>query len=568
MRAIAPAGPFAGYSPEMSDDVRLLIRYEPVIRYTAGELFLPTAVDGFLRAASLWRGSGCLVAAGDLDADALAEHGRRLRGEPLHLRFVDRPLRGRAYRSWRHAAGTGTFRPGDRLAAVGLASRLVDAALRLSLLVRGTVPGGTRAAAQVRYAARPAPDVRPYYGRVSRDGGYLVLQYWFFYAMNDWRSTFGGVNDHEADWEQVTVFVPEPGGPPAWVVFSSHDKLGPELRHRWDDPELERVGEHPVVYAGAGSHAGAYRRGDYITTVSWPWLETAGAWWRSAWRLVDPSLAAPPGFGLPFLDYHRGDGPGIGPGERHAWTPVLIGDDTPWVRDYRGLWGLDTEDRFGGERAPAGPRYERDGTVRASWGYPVTWAGLDVEGPDPDAAATARLREVTALIDRRREQARRARAAARAAGRPAATRPDPELERLQAERVALQDGDPPPAPAAPTHRPAAPPGPARRRFLLLWSAVSASVVLGGAALIVLNPPLGVFWSVVALLAVLVAVEAAARARLLRLLRLGVMAAVVLLTGWTLVETAALHWRVTVAALLATGAVALWVANVRAWLARR
>ncbi|MEV4517762.1 hypothetical protein AB0K00_53485, partial [Dactylosporangium sp. NPDC049525] len=451
----------------MSDDLRLLIRYEPVIRYTAGELFLPTSVDGFLRATSLWRGgesggaAGCLVPAGELDPDRLAEHGRRLRGKPLHLRFVDRPLDGPAYRRWRHDVSPGTFRPGDRLAAVGLVSRLVDAALRMSLLLRGTVPGGTRAAAQVRYAGRPSPEVRPYYGRVSRDGGYLVMQYWFFYAMNDWRSTFGGVNDHEADWEQVTVFVAEPGGPPAWVVFSSHDKLGPELRRRWDDPELERIGEHPVVYAGGGSHAGAYRPGDYVTTVSWPWLETAGAWWHAARRLVAPRSAAPagPGFGLPFLDYHRGDGPAIGAGQRDAWTPVLIDDDTPWVRDYRGLWGLDTEDRFGGERAPAGPRYERDGTVRASWGYPVTWAGLDAEGPDPGGAADARLREVTTLIARHRGLARRRRAAARAAGRPADLRPDPDLERLQAERVALTDGDPPPPPAArPLHRLAAPCG--------------------------------------------------------------------------------------------------------------
>ncbi|MFC5008080.1 hypothetical protein ACFPIJ_60990 [Dactylosporangium cerinum] len=554
----------------MSDDLRLLTRYEPVFRYTAGELFLPTPVEGFLRAASLWRGGGCLVPAGDLDPDRLAEHGRRLRGEPLHLRFVDRPLRGQEYRRWRRELGTAAFRPGDRLAAVGLASRLVDAALRLSLLVRGTVPGGTRAAAQVRHAARPSPEVHPYYGRVSRDGGYLVMQYWYFYAMNDWRSTFGGVNDHEADWEQVTVFVAEPGGPPAWVVFSSHDKLGPELRRRWDDPDLERVGEHPVVYAGGGSHAGAYGPGDYVTTVSLPWLERAGAWWHAARRLVTPHPAAPgPGFGLPFLDYHRGDGPGIGAGERHAWTPVLIGDDTPWVRDYRGLWGLDTEDRFGGERAPAGPRYERDGTVRASWGYPVTWAGLDAEGPDPGAAAGARLREVTALIARRRGQLRRRRAAAAAAGRDADPRDDPELEALQAERVALRDGDPPPPPAArPVHRLAARPDARRRRFLVLWSAASASVVLGGAALIVLNPPLGVFWSVAALLAMLIAVEAAARSRLLRLLRHGAMTAVVLLAGWTLVETAARHWRVTVAALLAAGAVALWIANLRAWFARR
>ena len=28
-----------------------------------------------------------------------------------------------------------------------------------------------------------------------------------FYPMNDWRSTLSGVNDHEADWEQVTVLL-------------------------------------------------------------------------------------------------------------------------------------------------------------------------------------------------------------------------------------------------------------------------------------------------------------------------------------------------------------------------
>ena len=49
---------------------------------------------------------------------------------------------------------------------------------------------------------------------------------------------------------------------------------------------------------------------------------------------------------------------------------------TPWVRDFSGLWGLDTDDPFGGERAPAGPRYERNGTIRPSWADPVGWAGL------------------------------------------------------------------------------------------------------------------------------------------------------------------------------------------------
>lgn len=430
----------------MSDELRLLTRYEPVIRYTAGELFLPTHVDGFLARAALWRGGECLVPAGELDAATLAERGERHRGEVLYLRYAERPLRGAAYRRWRQGQAGSAIRPGDRFAAVGLTARLVDAALRLSLLMRGAVPGGTRAAAHVEYERRPSPDVRPYYGRVCRDGGYLVLQYWFFYAMNDWRSTFGGVNDHEADWEQVTVFVTEDGGHPAWVLCSSHDKPGPQLRRRWDDPRLERVGDHPVVYAGAGSHAGAYAPGDYVTTVTWPWLESVAGWWRSARRLLAPRAAdgPGPGLGLPFLDYHRGDGPGIGPGEPHAWTPVLVDDDVPWIRGYRGLWGLDTEDRFGGERAPAGPRYERDGSVRASWAYPVTWAGLDADGPDPRGAADERLHEVVRLIQQYRGSIRRSSAGTRAMGRPTGTRADPELQRLQAERAALEDGQPPP----------------------------------------------------------------------------------------------------------------------------
>jgi hypothetical protein len=33
----------------------------------------------------------------------------------------------------------------------------------------------------------------------STHTGYTVLQYWYFYAFNDWRSTYFGVNDHEAD---------------------------------------------------------------------------------------------------------------------------------------------------------------------------------------------------------------------------------------------------------------------------------------------------------------------------------------------------------------------------------
>lgn len=59
-------------------------------------------------------------------------------------------------------------------------------------------------------------------------------------------------------------------------------------------------------------------------------------------------------------------------------------DDTPWVRDFRGLWGHDTKDKLGGERGPSGPRYERNGTVRRSWGDPVGWSGLNKVAPNAE----------------------------------------------------------------------------------------------------------------------------------------------------------------------------------------
>jgi hypothetical protein len=52
---------------------------------------------------------------------------------------------------------------------------------------------------------------------------------------------------------------------PEWVAFASHDQSGDEVRRRWDDPELEKTGEHPVVYAGAGSHASYFAAGEYLT---------------------------------------------------------------------------------------------------------------------------------------------------------------------------------------------------------------------------------------------------------------------------------------------------------------
>ncbi|GAA1387238.1 hypothetical protein GCM10009661_73520 [Catellatospora chokoriensis] len=395
-------------------DLRALVqRYEPVLCFTAGEMFFPMPVDTYLAGAALWashhttRGAPTLlVDHGELDPARLADTARAHPEAALFLRYAPRGLHRRELREWRRRPDRPKFTGVSRLAAVGLLGRFIDSLLRLSLTLRGRVPGGLTAAVQRQYAAA-GPQTDTYHAHVSSDGGYVVIQFWFLYAMNDWRSSFSGVNDHESDWEQLTLYlVPSPDGPDgfelAWVALSSHDEVGDELRRRPDDPDLTWVdGTHLVANAGAGSHSGAYLPGDYLVRVQPPSLEGVLNTVVRIRALLFPWTRgeAAEGLGIPYVDYRRGDGARIGPGTSRPWTPILIDSSTPWVRDYRGLWGLDTADPFGGERAPAGPRYERSGAIRASWGDPVGWAGLDKVPPTPARALRAGADRARELAD-------------------------------------------------------------------------------------------------------------------------------------------------------------------------
>ena len=595
-----------------AEDLRLLRRYEPVLRFTEGELFLPMPVEAYLGKCSLWRtgakrGRGGpterLCAPGELTPTRLAQIGGQ--GSDFSLRLVERTLGRKELRTWRRDPSRPRLAAGiSRFAAVGLLSRFIDAVMRLSLLLRGRVPGGTTAAAEQDYRAHVDPDGCPYYGRVTRDRGFVVLQYWFLYAMNDWRSTFAGVNDHEADWEQVTLFLPDPpesSSRPSWLTFSAHEETGDDLRRRSDDPDLQWRDTHPVVFVGAGSHSGACLPGDYLVTVEPPSLGRLFAALRRLSGLLLPWTRAYSGtaFGLPFIDYHRGDGPGVGPGEGKKWCPVLIDDQTPWVRDYRGLWGLDTGDPFGGERAPAGPRYERDGSVRLSWSDPVGWAGLDKEAPSPLAeqqAVCGRIAEldtelaaVTAELDDLGDELRRTRAGIRALGGAGARR-DPaglaaletSLRQVRARRQALAEerealaralvhGLPREDPHAHLRHRALPnvdPARTRTRVLRIWSAVSATVLLTGLALVILGQFGALVPAVGGLAVVMLCAEAFARGHLVQfvtgLLTVAVVAAAVFLAAWAALG----HWRSALAVLLILGAAALLLAGIRDFFTKR
>ena len=93
-----------------------------------------------------------------------------------------------------------------------------------------------------------------------------------------------------------------------------------------------------------------------------------------------------------FVDYARGDGLTIGPGQACPWNACLLDENTPWAVNYRGLWGLYARDPISGENAPAGPVFNRNGSVRLSWYDPLGWAGLD-KLPPPNQAMDVLLHQ-------------------------------------------------------------------------------------------------------------------------------------------------------------------------------
>lgn len=401
----------------------LLRRFEPVIRYTRGEQFYPMAIEPYVRESSLWvrrpdEDPHLVIPEGSLTPEKLAEPREDPFGTVYYLRFIE-PLQITSLAAYslklrrRKRDAIDIFRAGrGRLARVGYVSRLVDALFSVTLLARGRVPGATAAAAiayqRIMSELEGVPE-QCYYGRVIRQEGWIALQYWFFYPFNNWRSGFFGVNDHEADWELVCIYLSDADAHergPEWVAYSSHEFSGDDLRRRWDDPEVEKVGEHPVLYAGAGSHASYFSCGEYLTEVPLPFLAPIS---RVVDRLIDLWVSllgqspqqrgqrangAPLSiFRIPFVDYARGDGLSIGPGGNREWDEPRLLDPVPgWVSGYRGLWGLYARDVIAGEDAPAGPMYNRDGSVRRAWRDPLGWAGLDKVPPPAEALTWVRTR--------------------------------------------------------------------------------------------------------------------------------------------------------------------------------
>jgi hypothetical protein len=364
------------------DDHReLLERHAPVLRLDSRELFSPTSVDGYVALSELWDRHGLVVQSPSLD-----DLDQRWSPD-TNLRFVGEGDRGGLAGLRVGRAARRLLTP--RLGRVGLFGRIIDALFMLSVWFRPTTPTYTTAAA-VALADRhdlQDPDRAVCYARALRAGEWLVLHYCYFYVMNDWRSGYRGLNDHEGDWEQAWVFCDPETMRPEWIAASSHENSGADLRRHWLDPELEKLGEQPVLYASAGSHALFYQPGEYVSRVDIP----AFRWLLRMQHLVGRLFGRQPverglgpALGVPFIDSAVGDGRQI-----DSWDLKVVGAEHLWIEEFRGLWGRDTGDPTNAERGPSGPKFDRLGEVRDSWADPLGFAGM--HGTPPPSARAARV---------------------------------------------------------------------------------------------------------------------------------------------------------------------------------
>src|SRR5260221_9937214 len=169
-----------------AEDLALLGRFEPVLRFNRGEQFFPMDADRFLAAAGLCvqrpdAPPETLVPRGELTAAYFAQPRQEIPGAVYFLSVAD-PLTVSEMRAFRRTSTLREFHSGPgRLVRVGLAARFFALLFSLLLLLRGRVPGSLAAGSAKFYAASQSRNERyTYYGRVVRSHGYIALQYWFF----------------------------------------------------------------------------------------------------------------------------------------------------------------------------------------------------------------------------------------------------------------------------------------------------------------------------------------------------------------------------------------------------
>jgi hypothetical protein len=294
----------------------LLLQYEPILYLHPDEQYQPMNVEPFIEHSVLWNADGIsedtLVTPNPIEDDLVSGNS-----EDLYLSFSD-PENPKSFDS-----------DGAREKYEGL------------VLSGAAVP--------TYYAYRSTDSYTDEDGVVHE---YIVLQYWYFYAFNDWKE-HGGFNNHEGDWESVFVFLDADTEEPKYVAYSSHFNDGdPELfnvsqynsvRRIWSESETD--GDQLLSYIAVGSHANYPNNG--INGVH----------------------------SIPFSSDDNTSSNGIKLSSL-SWDNKLeirVNNEPLWFQ-YKGKWGSDR--LLIGEDGPQGPNYiDVSGVER--FHKPIEWAGID-----------------------------------------------------------------------------------------------------------------------------------------------------------------------------------------------
>lgn len=402
----------------------LFRRFEPILKFNGRENYLPMRVEPYLTRATCYQhgflGRASLVQAAPLALDDLARLPATDR-DLYYLRFVpDDALKLAPSRRGDYSDDP-RYPPSfdrvlDQFPGAVILGRAAHGFFVWLWNLFGSLPANTVAAAYRRVQAIPPEERVPtYYGRAvaARDG--LILQYWFFYAVNDWRSnSLGlGVNDHEGDWEHVDVVLASHNGDwePAYVAASAHNGSGSQLSRDW--AEVEKSDTHPIIYVANGSHA------NYFTVGARPVAEfVVGA--RTArriavlraWLLRKMVALATGKRVISFVDFAEADGDSIGPGALFEWSEPLLLDEgrgtDEWgaIRTFRGLWGRYVGDWTGRENGPCSPPFAYARLFpspeitdqKPAWRDPLAWAGISSNGLLPSFVEN-RITAATRTLD-------------------------------------------------------------------------------------------------------------------------------------------------------------------------
>ncbi len=315
-----------GYSKFLIDDVKLvsgkpdpappldplLEKYAPTFYFHPEEDYFPMNVEAFVNDSSLWDGD-TLLKARDKNNPVTISDINKQGSDNWHLSFSN-PETSRVINLSR---GKEKY---DALIASGDAVNTIY--------------------------ARKMED-----GYTDSDGkqhDFVVLQYWLFYAMNNW-AEHGGFNNHEGDWESVFIFLDKETEEPKYVAFSAHHNDGfneiynfaqyDSVRRRWDDNKLTIVDDSVASYVALGSHAMYGENKDVVVRVGRKYLDRLGRVLMSNINLRNFKNAG--------------------------------------VENYLGVWGVRTlGGSFSGSNAPTTPPFLKvSGYLR--YDEPVKWAGID-----------------------------------------------------------------------------------------------------------------------------------------------------------------------------------------------